>query len=208
LAPSRPTLLLRGETPGHASLQVLFFLVGGFEQATVLVDDDYDGTVARDGWAVYRQYRKATHQTCTAHLVRRCEEMITDGPGWARGTPRLVKDILQAALEARYLPARQRRAVATDLAERIELIAEQAHPHEANRRLVKHLATSTVTRQRRKLTSRSSAATSTGAAYFNYWDCIATVYGGPATATGSSSAELRFRSPGQAKRAPTSSGSR
>jgi hypothetical protein len=43
----------------------------GFEQATVFVDDDYAGTVVRDGWAVYRQYSKATHQTCTAHLLRR-----------------------------------------------------------------------------------------------------------------------------------------
>lgn len=112
----------------------------GFEQATVLLDADYDGTLVRDGWAVYRRYARATHQTCTAHLLRRCEEMITDGPDWARGTPRQVKDILQAALDARDLPAAERRAVAVDLAERIDLIAEQAHPHPANRRLVKHLA--------------------------------------------------------------------
>jgi transposase len=111
----------------------------GFEAATRLVDEDYDGTLVRDGWAVYRRYSQATHQTCTAHLLRRCEEMITDGPDWARGTPREVKDILLAALDARDLPARKRRAVAVDLAERVELIAEQAHPHDANRRLVKHL---------------------------------------------------------------------
>lgn len=111
----------------------------GFDDATVLVDADYSGTLVRDGWAVYRRYHQATHQTCTAHLLRRCEEMITDGPDWAKGTPRQVKDILQAALDARDLPATKRRAVAVDLAERIDLIAEQAHPHDANRRLVKHL---------------------------------------------------------------------
>lgn len=115
----------------------------GFDQATVLVDADYDGTLVRDGWAVYRRYSRATHQTCTAHLLRRCEEMISDGPDWARGTPREVKEILLAALAARDLPAARRRAVAVDLAERIELIAEQAHPHEANRRLVKHLTAET-----------------------------------------------------------------
>jgi transposase len=112
----------------------------GFDDATDLVDADYDGALVRDGWAVYRRYEQATHQTCTAHLLRRCEEMITDLPDWARGTPRQIKDILLAALDARDLPAPKRRAVAVDLAERIELIAEHSHPHEANRRLVKHLA--------------------------------------------------------------------
>jgi transposase len=111
----------------------------GFDDATDLVDADYDATLVRDGWAVYRRYEQATHQTCSAHLLRRCEEMIADLPDWARGTPRQVKDILLAALDARDLPAPKRRAVAVDLTERIELIAEQSHPHEANRRLVKHL---------------------------------------------------------------------
>jgi transposase len=103
----------------------------GFEQATDLVDANFDGTLVRDGWAVYRRYSQATHQTCTAHLLRRCEEMITDLPDWARGTPRQIKDILQSALDARDLPHGQRRAVAVDLAERIELIGEQSHPHDA-----------------------------------------------------------------------------
>jgi transposase len=112
----------------------------GFDQATDLVDAEFDGTLVRDGWAVYRRYSQATHQTCTAHLLRRCEEMITDGPDWARGTPRQIKDILLTGLDARDLPARKRRAAAVDLAERIELMAEQPQPHEANRRLVKHLS--------------------------------------------------------------------
>ncbi len=112
----------------------------GFDEATVLLDADFDGALIRDGWAVYRRYGQATHQTCTAHLLRRCEEMITDLPGWARGTPRQVQDILLAALDARDLPTPKRRAVAADLAERIDLLAEQAHPHQANRRLIKHLA--------------------------------------------------------------------
>jgi transposase len=115
----------------------------GFDEATVLLDADFDGTLVRDGWAVYRRYHRATHQTCTAHLLRRCEEMITDLPDWARGTPRQVKDILLTALDGRDLPVPKRRAVAVDLAERIDLLADQAHPHEANRRLIKHLATET-----------------------------------------------------------------
>ena len=65
--------------------------------------------------------------------------MEADLPDWARGTPRQVKEILLAALDARELSKRKRRAVADDLAERIDLLAEGAHPHDANRRLVKHL---------------------------------------------------------------------
>ena len=112
----------------------------GFEAATVLLAEDYDGTLVRDGWVVYRSYEHASHQTCIAHLLRRCIEMETDLPDWARGTPRQVKEILLAALDARELSTRKRRAVADDLAERIGLLAEAAHPHDANRRLVKHLA--------------------------------------------------------------------
>ncbi|MBF6607070.1 MAG: IS66 family transposase, partial [Chloroflexi bacterium] len=111
----------------------------GFDQATVLLDDNYTGTLVRDGWAVYRRYQAARHQTCIAHLLRRCTEMESDLPAWARATPREIKHILLQALDARDLPADERRAVIDDLAELIELIAEAAHPHDANRRLVKHL---------------------------------------------------------------------
>jgi transposase len=112
----------------------------GFGEATVLLSEDYDGTLVRDGWAPYRRYETATHQTCLAHLLRRCTEMESDLPDWARGTPRQVKEILLAALDARELSESKRRAVAADLTERIALLAEAAHPHEANARLVKHLA--------------------------------------------------------------------
>ena len=111
----------------------------GFEAATVLLDEGYAGTLVRDGCVVYRSYDKASHQTCLAHLLRRATELESDLPGWARGTPRQVKDILLAALDARGLSRRKRRDVVADLTERIELLAEQAHPHDANRRLVKHL---------------------------------------------------------------------
>ena len=59
----------------------------GFDDATDLVDANYDATLVRDGWAVYRRYEQATHQTCTAHILRRCEEMIADCPLGQRDTP-------------------------------------------------------------------------------------------------------------------------
>ena len=35
----------------------------GFDQACDLVDGDYDGVIVRDGWAPYRRYTAAAHQT-------------------------------------------------------------------------------------------------------------------------------------------------
>lgn len=111
----------------------------GFEQATDLLNENFSGVIVRDGWVVYRQFTKATHQTCLAYLLRRCQEMTTDNPDWARSTPREVHDLLMDALGARGLDGDERRAKAADLIERIELLGEQAHPCDANRRLVAHL---------------------------------------------------------------------
>ena len=110
-----------------------------FAAATELVPAGYDGTICRDGWVVYNSYDKATHQTCIAHLVRRCHEMVEDLPAWARSTPREVKDLLLEALAARELDAPGRAAAIIDIGERIDLLAERPHPHDANRRLVKHI---------------------------------------------------------------------
>ena len=110
-----------------------------FDAAQVLIDADYNGVIIRDGWAVYRRYTNAAHQTCTAHLLRRCHELVTDLPDWARGTPRQVADILHTGLAARDEPFERRVVIAADLRERIELLAAQAHPHDENRKLVKHL---------------------------------------------------------------------
>jgi len=110
-----------------------------FDAATNLVPADYAGTVVRDGWVVYNGYTEATHQTCLAHLLRRCHEMIEEQPAWARGTPRQVRDLLLEALDARDLDRRERVAAVADIGERFDLLFEQAHPHDANRRLIKHL---------------------------------------------------------------------
>jgi transposase len=111
----------------------------GFEQATEVIDPDFAGVMVRDGWAPYRRFEKATHQSCLAHLLRRCDEMITDLPPWARGTPRRVREILTEALDARDLDEAGRAAVIADLAESVELLHGDAHPHDANRKLVAHL---------------------------------------------------------------------
>jgi transposase len=111
----------------------------GFDHACDLVADDYNGVIIRDGWGPYRRHERAAHQSCVAHLLRRASEMAVDLPDWARGTPRQVKDLLGDALDAREADPAERAAIAAHVVEMIELLADQAHPHDENRKLIKHL---------------------------------------------------------------------
>jgi transposase len=111
----------------------------GFDQACDLVSAGYSGVIIRDGWAPYRSYTSATHQTCLAHLLRRSHELITDLPAWARGTPRVVNALLHEALAARDLDDQARAEVIADLAERLELLGVQPQAHDECRKLVNHL---------------------------------------------------------------------
>ena len=70
---------------------------------------------------------------------RLCHEMADDLPDWARATPRAVGDLLAEALDARDLDPDGRAEAVADIGERLDLLLERPHPHEANRRLVKHL---------------------------------------------------------------------
>jgi len=73
----------------------------GFEQASSVLGEDFAGFLVRDGWSVYRQFQQAWHQTCVAHLLRRCREMIQVQAGSAAQFPRQLQSILQAALSVR-----------------------------------------------------------------------------------------------------------
>lgn len=71
----------------------------GFDDAAAMLGATFDGVLVRDGWAPYRQFDHAAHQTCLAHLIRRCREIIELHPraGW----PRKVQAVLQEALAVR-----------------------------------------------------------------------------------------------------------
>lgn len=73
----------------------------GFEQAAVVLGRDFAGFLVRDGWSVYRQFAQAMHQSCLAHLLRRCREMMLVAGTGARAFPRSVQAILQRALKLR-----------------------------------------------------------------------------------------------------------
>ena len=110
-----------------------------FDDACRLVDATFNGTLIRDGWIVYQQYDKASHQPCCAHLLRRCAEMLEQLPVHERGLARQVKSLLLEALAARDLTADERGVAAAELADRLHIITTQATLGESNRKLAKHL---------------------------------------------------------------------
>jgi transposase len=71
----------------------------GFEEAAAVLGADFAGVLVRDGWAPYRQFTAAAHQTCLAHLLRRCRLIAADHPHATFGTD--VQAILQQALAVR-----------------------------------------------------------------------------------------------------------
>jgi transposase len=71
----------------------------GFDDAASVLGADFAGGLGRDGWAPYRQFTEAFHQTCVGHLLRRCRTLQQDHPR-AR-FPRRVARILQRALDVR-----------------------------------------------------------------------------------------------------------
>jgi transposase len=99
----------------------------------------------RDGWAPYRQFRRAVHQTCLGHLLRRCSGLLETAERGAARFPHAVKDILQDALDLRDrrdqgLLSAHGLAVATGRLEaRMDRLLEWQPTVPENRRLVKHL---------------------------------------------------------------------
>lgn len=71
----------------------------GFRDAASVLGADVRGGLGRDGWAPYRQFTEAFHQTCLAHLLRRCRTLRADHPR-ARFPARVTR-ILQHALTVR-----------------------------------------------------------------------------------------------------------
>ena len=73
----------------------------GFEQAATLLGSDYDGWLIHDGWAVYYKFLRAGHQSCIAHLLRRCRDMAGVATPAAARFPLQVKALLEKGLALR-----------------------------------------------------------------------------------------------------------
>jgi transposase len=68
-----------------------------------LLGDDYQGVLVHDGWSVYDELPCREHQTCLAHLLRRCRELIEQATPSAARFPRALIRLFQAALATRDL---------------------------------------------------------------------------------------------------------
>ena len=71
----------------------------GFPQAAAILGAAYDGILVRDGWAPYRRFTNAGHQTCLAHLLRRARDLVRDHPRASFAAR--IKATLQQALAIR-----------------------------------------------------------------------------------------------------------
>jgi transposase len=118
----------------------------GYLDAAAVLGEDYAGVLERDGWAPYRRFVHAHHQTCLAHLLRRCRELISNAVAGQAKTPHAVRRVLEHALRLRDAhntgtldTARLAIEVARLEAKVDKLIAGATH-YPPNRRLLNHLA--------------------------------------------------------------------
>ncbi len=99
----------------------------------------------RDGWAPYRRFAHAKHQTCHAHLLRRTGELIADSVAGQARVPHAARRILKDALALRdqrdqdVIDSDEFGLKVTDLNQRTDKLLTTRATHEPNRRLLLHL---------------------------------------------------------------------
>jgi len=117
----------------------------GYDEAVRLLGADYEGFMVHDGWSIYYRFEKAFHQSCTRHLINRCNGMIESSSAAAAVFPSNVKAILLKGLDLRdrYLEggiSDHGLATATGrLQASIDRLLDPAYRAPMNRRLAKHL---------------------------------------------------------------------
>jgi transposase len=117
----------------------------GFDTAAAVLGAGYAGVLERDGWTPYRSFTRARHQSCLAHLQRRCRNLIAAANRGAARTPHAVARILRAALAVRdrrdtgELTAEQATDEATRLRAAIDTLIAGRTRYRPNRTLLEHL---------------------------------------------------------------------
>ncbi len=117
----------------------------GFAEAAAILGAEYAGWLIHDGLQIYYKFLKAAHQSCAAHLIRRCRDLAAVAPAAAARFPLAVKQLLEdgLALRDRYL-AQQISLhglwTATGRLEaKLDRLLAGTYRDPANRRLAKHL---------------------------------------------------------------------
>lgn len=117
----------------------------GYDEAVRLLGADYDGFLVHDGWSIYYKFPKAFHQSCTRHLINRCNGMIEGSSPAAGAFPSKVKATLLRGLDLRdrYLGGEVADHGLASATGRLEAdmarLLDVNYRSEQNRRLAKHL---------------------------------------------------------------------
>ena len=117
----------------------------GYAEASEILGEGYAGVLVADGWAPYQKFEEATHQTCLAHLLRRCDEMLEQAKGVAARFPRTVKEILQSSLgvrdqrDAGKISGEALEKAREEVASEMDRLLSGQFTNPGNRRLAGHL---------------------------------------------------------------------
>jgi len=130
------------------SEQVTVYMVlpgRGFLEAALLLGAEYRGWLVHDGLRCYYGFELAFHQSCLAHLMRRCREMAHVVSPAAVRFPLAVKVLLQQALALRdryeqgLVSLHGLWTAAGRLECRLDRLLARPYRSEGNRRLAQHL---------------------------------------------------------------------
>jgi transposase len=117
----------------------------GYEQSVTILGAGYDGFLIHDGWAPYYRFQFAFHQSCLAHLLKRCREMAQVAGPAAVAFPRAVEDVLETSLglrdryERNEISKRGMSIATGKLEAKLERMLGTSRRNRANRRLARHL---------------------------------------------------------------------
>lgn len=118
----------------------------GYHDAAEVLGTDFAGVLERDGWAPYRRFVNASHQTCLAHLLRRCHELIEDSVAGQARVPHTLRRILQDALALRdrrdtgQITERGLTRAVRRLERRVDTLMSGHPTHPPNVKLLNHVA--------------------------------------------------------------------
>ena len=117
----------------------------GFDQVTQLIGPDYDGCLEHDGWSVYYHFGMALHQSCLAHLMRRCRDLIEILSPAAARFPLAVLELFDQAIQLHARWQKQQigehglHSAAGRIEARLSRLLENNYRNDSNRRLAQHL---------------------------------------------------------------------
>jgi transposase len=117
----------------------------GFAEAAAVLGADYAGFLVHDGARAWYGFKQAFHQTCLAHPIRRCRDLLKILTGTARQFPQAVLDLLLDSLDLRdryqqgLLSEHGLAVVRGRLEARLDRLLGTRLRHAANQRLARHL---------------------------------------------------------------------